>query len=134
MATDFGKDVSCTDALHTGRYVTGNRLVAEALYRRLTTPPRVLRGGEEEDDYGFDLTAAIGSAVTKSDAAALEGQISAEAQKDERIQTCKATVTRIVNGPSVEFSILIECTTALGPFALTLGVDDVSAELLGVAA
>mgnify|MGYP000564826546 CR=1 FL=1 len=37
------------------------RLVAEAIYRRLTTPPGTLLGGDDEANYGLDLLSLIGS-------------------------------------------------------------------------
>ncbi len=62
---DFGREISCTDSLKTGRFSTGARLVAEAAYRRLTTPRGTLRGGEEEANYGIDLTEMCGATNVK---------------------------------------------------------------------
>jgi hypothetical protein len=132
MALVYGQDVSCTDGLRTGRYVSEARLVAEACYRRLTTPRGMLRGGEEEQNYGLDLVELIGSTSTKSDAAALPGRIKAELKKDERVETVETTVSRIVDGPAVRFEIEILVTTAAGPFTLMLSVNDVTVELLGI--
>lgn len=132
MATDFGRDISCTTGMRTGRFAVGNRLVAEACYRRLTTPRGSLRGGEAEKNYGLDLTELIGSVSTAFEAAALPGRIAAELKKDERVRTVQTTVTPTQNGPGVEFDIAIEVTTALGPFTLKLSVDEVSVDLLGI--
>ena len=134
MATNFGRDISCTDSLRTGRFVSGVRLVAEAAYRRLITPRGTLRGGEEEENYGFDLSSLIGSVVTASDAAALEGRIANELLKDERISTVTAVVTMTKRGPSTFFDVDVSATTAEGPFTLQLSVTDVTVELLGIAA
>jgi hypothetical protein len=130
--TEFGRDLSCTDKLRTGRFATKARLVGEAAYRRLTTPRGSLRGGEEEQNYGLDLLELIGSASTKTDAASLPSRIRSELEKDERIETVEATVTRVQNGPATEFEIVIVATTSLGPFTLTLAVDDVTVSLLGI--
>jgi len=132
MATDFGRDISCTTSLRTGRFATGARHVGEAAYRRLTTPRGMLRGGEEEQSYGLDLTELIGSTSTKSDAAALPGRIKTELEKDERIASVEATVTTVKEGPSTSFEIVIVATTDAGPFTLKLAVDAVSVELLGL--
>ncbi len=131
--SDFGRDISCTTSLRTGRYVTGSRIVAEAVYRRLTTPRGMLLGDEDEEDYGLDLTELIGSVATKNDAAALEGRIASELEKDERIDVVSASVTPIVDGPSTEFEILIEGRTIEDEaFDLTIAVTDVSVELLNI--
>lgn len=132
MASNFGRDISCTRGLRTGRFVTGPRLVAEALYRRLTTPRGTLRGGPDEANYGIDLTELVGSAATKRDAAALPGRIQAEALKDERIERVNVTVTQSVEGPSVAFAILIEAETSEGPFELQLLVSEVTVQLLNI--
>lgn len=132
MATNFGKDTSCTDSLKTGRFVTGPRLVAEAVYRRLTTPRGMLRGGEEEADYGLDLTELIGSVSNRSDAAALPGRIENELRKDERIESVKVTVTETTQGVAKSFEVFVEATTSEGPFDLTLAVSDVTTALIGL--
>lgn len=132
--TDFGRDISCTSSLRTAQFVSGPRLVAEALFRRLTTPRGMLRGGDEEANYGKDLTELIGSASTKADAASLEGQVRNEALKDERILSADVVVVRTVDGPATTFNITINATTKEGPFTLTLGVNEVTVQLLGITA
>lgn len=132
MATDFGRDMSCTTALGTGRFATGARLVAEAAYRRLTTSRGTLRGGEEEQNYGLNLTELIGSTSTKSDAGSLPGRIRSELEKDERITFVDVTVTIAKDGPATSFLVAISAETSAGPFTLKLSVDEVSVELLGI--
>jgi hypothetical protein len=134
MATSFGKDISCTTELKLGRYATGTRLVAEAIYRRLTTPRGMLRGGEDEADYGIDLVDLIGSAATNSDAAALEGRIQSEVLKDERVISVTADVVPTTSGPGTEFVVTIEAETAEGPFSLQLSISDLTVELVGLSA
>ena len=104
MSTNYGREVSCTRTLKTGRYVSGVTVVAEAIYRRLTTPRGMLLGGESEGNYGLDLMSLVGSADTKGSAASLPGRIENECRKDERIETVKATVVRTVDGPSTKFA------------------------------
>lgn len=132
MSTNYGREVSCTRTLKTGRYVSGVTVVAEAIYRRLTTPRGMLLGGESEGNYGLDLMSLVGSADTKGSAASLPGRIENECRKDERIETVKATVVRTVDGPSTTYTITIQATTALGPFSLQLLVSAVTVELVGV--
>jgi len=134
MSTDYGREMSCTDSLRTGRFVTGTRLVAEACYRRLITPRGMLAGGEEEQNYGLDLTAIVGSANPTSIAASLPGRIRTELSKDERIATVSAAVLPVVSGPETTLQITIACvTTAEGPFTLKLLATAVTVELLGIA-
>jgi len=134
--TDFGRDTSCLPGtgLRTGRLVSGPRLVAEAGVRRLTTRRGTLRGGEEEANYGKDLTELVGTVGTTNAAAALPGQIKAELSKDERIDPGKisVTVTSTVSGPSTKWNVAVKGETAEGPFDFVLAVSDVSVELLGM--
>lgn len=129
---DFGTDTSCTDSIRTGRFSSGLRLVAEAIYRRFITPRGTLVGGEDEANYGLDLADEIGSAVSPALVAALGGKIENEALKDQRVDTAVATVTSTQNGPSVSWEIAIACTTGAGPFSLVIGVEGVTVSLLGI--
>ncbi len=132
MATDYGRDTSCTTELVTGRLVRGARLLGEAAYRRLTTPRGMLRGGEEEADYGIDLSELIGSTSTKSAAAALPDRIRAELKKDERFESVDVRVVETTNGVSKSFEVFVEASTAEGPFTLAIAASDVTVELLGI--
>lgn len=132
---ELGKDVSCTTSRRTGRYATGARLVAEAFYRRLTTPRGMLRGGEEEAIYGLDITELIGSSKTKSDIAAIPGRILAELQKDERAERVGVEVLELpqTNG-DLKLQITISAHCADGPFELVIKASAVTAELVGITA
>lgn len=132
MATDFGRETSCTGSIRTGQFVSGARLVAEADYRRLNTPRGMLRGGEEEQDYGLDLNDLIGSASTKADAASLEGRIRNELTKDERHLTVSVGVVVTTEGPATAFDITIDATTKDGPFTLAIRVTEVTTSLIGI--
>jgi hypothetical protein len=112
--------------------VSGVRLVAEAIYRRITTPRGMLTGGEDEANYGIDLADLIGSVSTPAAVAALPGQIQSEIMKDERVESVDVNVTSASTGPSVTWNITIDAETAVGPFSLVLSVNDVTAELLGL--
>lgn len=136
MTTDFGTDVSCIDGLKTGRIVSGRRLVAEAIYRRLTTPRGMLRGGIDEDDYGLDVLSLIGEVGSPSLLATWPGRIKNEVLKDERISNASVSVVdKTVRGsPGRSYEIAIVAETDLGPFDLTLGMSETSVEVLGVIA
>ncbi len=132
MATDFGREVSCTTALKPGRFVSGARIVAESIYRRLTTPRGVLRGTEEEANFGLDLTELIGSVSTKTDIASLPGRIRSEILKDERVESVDVRVVETSDAVAKSFAVFIEAVTTLGPFTLNIEVDEVTAALLGI--
>ncbi len=133
MATDYGRDVRCTTSLKTGRFVSGVRLVAEACFRRLTTPRGMLRGGDEEANYGLDLTELLGATNLRGVEASLPGRIRAELEKDPRVEevTVDVLVTTTPAGDST-FSITIDVVTGLGPFTLQLLASAVTVEILGI--
>ena len=95
MATGFGTDLSCRQALHTGRMVRGTRLLAEAVERRLTTPRGTLTGGDEERAYGIDLAGYVGAVGDAVAAAALPGVIESELSKDDRIAGVSVSVAAL---------------------------------------
>lgn len=128
----FGKDTSCTTSLRTGRYASGVQLVAEACFRRLITPRGTLRGGEEEANYGLDLTSYVGSTNPKSLEVKLASLIAAELKKDERVDEVVAEVTATTVGGVTTLTIEINVETGEGPFTLNVAVDSVSTELLGI--
>lgn len=132
MATNFGREMSCTDSLRTGRYAIGVRLVAEACYRRLITPRGTLRGGEDEANYGLDLTGFVGSTNPRQLEVKLPSLIAAELKKDPRVLEVVAEVTVTTVGPASTLTIEIAVETSDGPFELQLGVSGVTVELLGI--
>lgn len=129
---DFGTDTSCLTGLRTGRFASGPRLVAESLFRRFRTTQGTLRGGEAEQNFGFNLADLIGSVQTPSDQAALPGRVEAEALKDERVDTVTVTMLQAQVGPGLSWTIGIEGDTAEGPFSLVLAVSAVTVEVLGI--
>ena len=129
---DFGREISCTTELRSGRFVTGVRLVAEAAYRRLTTPRGMLRGGEDEANYGFDLSAYVGSVSVSAAEASLPARIRAELLKDQRIESVETSIEVVVDGPATSFVTTVRAQTAGGPFTLQLDVSAVTTQLLGI--
>ena len=123
---------SCTDSRRTGRYVRGPELVAQACYRRLTTPRGTLRGGADEANYGLDLVGLVGTITTPAHVAALPGRIQNELRKDERVADVAADVVATQSGPGTVYTVTIRGTTADGPFRLVLAVSSVTVELVGL--
>lgn len=133
MTTEYGKDISCTTSLRTGRWSSGVRLVAESAFRRLTTPRGTLVGGPEELNFGFDVTEMIGTSSTKLVLAALPGQIRAELLKDERISEVIATVTASKTAAGADaLDIEVNALTGEGPFTLQLLATELTVELVGL--
>ena len=130
--TDFGRDLSCSDSLASARFSTGARLVAESDYRRLTTPRGMLRGGEEDQNYGLPLTELVGTASTAASVAALPGLIRAELLKDDRHESVDVVVTATTSGPRAEYVVDITGNTAAGPFTLTIAASAVTTALIGL--
>lgn len=130
--TGFGRDTSCLTELRPGRYATGARLVAEAAYRRLTTPKGALLGGDDEANYGLDLLEVIGAMNPKAIAAALPAQIRHELLQDDRISSVDAVCNVVTSGPNTTIQIEISAETDVGPFDLTLAVSDVSVDVVGL--
>lgn len=93
----------------------------------------MLLGGEDEENFGLDLTELIGSASTTADAAALPGRIRSELLKDERIESVDVNIVSTVRAGVVSYIITIEAFTSLGPFTLTLAASDVTVSLVGLA-
>lgn len=133
MAVDFGRDISTTTSMKTGRFSSGPRLVAEACYRRLTTPRGTLRGGEDEASYGFDLTELIGVTNIKTAAASLPGRIQAELEKEQRLDSVTVDVLTSTDAAGLtSFTITVNAITGAGPFTLVLLASAVTVTLLGL--
>ncbi len=128
--TDFGRDIWCDSSLRTGRMASGVTLVAQNALHRLTTPRGMLRGGEDEENYGIDIEAEIGKVASDSEVERLKGLIRAELLKDARIESVEVSVTRTVVGPATEYTIAIAGYTAEGSFDLVLSSDGVTLALL----
>lgn len=128
MTTDFGIAVACTDALKTGRYVSGLRVLAESIYRRLIT-----RKGEliQDPEYGFPIADYLGSTTSPAEIARLPGLIRQAFASDERIEAIDTNVTETdLGGGEVAWDIALDVFSGLGPFRLVVRVSDVTVELL----
>lgn len=125
--TDFGSDISCvTDIAADGRTVTGNRVVAEAVARRLLTPRGRLIG---DPNYGFYLTQFVNADMSPRDIANMNAGIVSECLKDERVEASK--VATVLDSLGV-MTVTIDLTLSTGPFTLALSVTDVTVTILRV--
>jgi hypothetical protein len=130
----YGKDTYCWDRLVTGRTVTGPELVAQALYRRLTTPRGTLRDGDDGNVYGLDLPGFIGRVGNAASVAAIPDLVRAEVLKDDRVldvAIAASSVTGTDGLVSVTLALDVELVNDGDRFQLTLSVGDVGVSLLG---
>lgn len=133
MATDFGTDIRCTfengviDIDPSGAVDAPANALALAIARRFLTERETLF---YDPAYGLDLRQFLNRGMTKAQLFQLRFLIASEAEKDERIQSASADVEFRARDQALV--IRIECTSALGPFALTLLVSSLSVELLSL--
>jgi hypothetical protein len=130
----YGTEIWCDTALRTGRYSRGRQTVVLALLRRISTPRGMLRGGDEESNYGIDLAGMVGAIGYPTVLAALPALIRGELMKDDRVLTLNVNIidARNTDG-SIELIIQIDGTLQDEdePFALSVSVNETSVTLLG---
>jgi phage baseplate assembly protein W len=126
--TDLGLDLSATLGLDPAMtLVTGTRIVAEAIFRRLTTERGSLFYAP---GYGTDLREMLVGRMDQRRLDAWRLRIEAECRKDERVDTVAATLSF---DPATKIAkVSIEGTTSDGPFVLGLAVTALSVELMPV--
>lgn len=132
----YGTATTCVSDLPSiSVQVAGRRAVAEALVRRLTTP----RGGlatidpsPEAAEYGFDIRQYVNAKIGPAEITAAEAAIANECAKDERVESCVATLTFVRE--TGKLTISLEVTLSTGPFTLVLGVTELTVEILELAA
>lgn len=124
---DYGTDLSCTDDLtETMIEVSGPTVLAQSLYRRLTTRRGGLLG---EPNYGYDVRAMLSRASSPRDFASFPAQIRAEAVKEDGVADAAVRVEQ----PDPETLIIeLVCATPEGPLTLTLTVG-AARDVLGLA-
>lgn len=132
----YGTDTWVLDQVRTGRMATGVTLLAQALYRRLTTPRGTLDDGDEGIVYGLDVCDFIGRDSTPDFVDAIPAAIEAECLKDDRVSSVQATATATTSSAG-ETSVLVEVAVApfdesISAFTFTLSVSSVSVSFLGV--
>jgi hypothetical protein len=135
MSAGFGVEMYCLDGIRTGKVVRGRTALAQAIYRRLSTPRGTLRGGDEEAAYGLDLAGLVGRVSVGTAISALPGMIAAELSKEDRIISSLARVSQDASSNGlVSFTIEIDVIPEdeSGDFTLTIAVSAVSAKFLGV--
>lgn len=126
------RDIDCVDSLRPGIWASGVRLVGQRCYRRLITPRGMLRGGEEEEDFGLDLAGYVGSTALAVADAMLPAMIRNELLKDPAVEEVEVEATRTEVSGEVSWTVNISLKTTEGDVELIIGVSSVTVELLGV--
>jgi len=125
MTVDFGTDLSLQDDVSPEfPEVTGLDVLRNACVRRLSTPQGDLF---YDPAYGYDLTGMLSDSYTPSDIARMQTDIVRQLELDEMIDGASCTVSN-VTFESMNVDILIR--TALGPFSMTLEINNVSVKVL----
>jgi hypothetical protein len=112
----LGTDISMGVDLDPGMSeVGGRRALADAIVRRLSTPTG---GLPEFPAYGLDLTSYIGRAYSPEQ---LEADVLDQVFQEEEVEDASVQL-EYINGT---ISIVIAIDDALGPFDLTISIDEV---------
>lgn len=117
--TPSGQDLSSPSYM-----ASGNLCVAEAILRRWSTGRGELPG---DPNYGEQLTDCISDDMGPGDIAYKQQQLAAEAQKDERVQSCTVALSLSVDGTIVATA---SASTAAGPFRFVVTASQTSTSLL----
>ena len=122
-----GLDFNCVDDIDPGLSLVYDErtLLLQAIARRLITPRGSLF---YNTDYGFDLRGYLNASLTARQVAALEGEIQAECEKDERVSSADVTVR--ATAATNTFVVKIELDAIFGQTSMTMLVSDVTVEIL----
>ena len=104
--------------------VSGFRVVAEAVFRRWTTPRGRLIN---YPNYGYDLGQHVNADMSPRDIAAMVANLEAEAKKDERVAGC--TVVAVL-GTDGTLTVTGSIDTGQGPFTMVVAASAVTITLL----
>lgn len=120
----FGQDFKSVPDM-TFSPINGSRVVAEALYRRLTTARGLLLF---HPDYGLDLRGMLSDGISTEGLSALKSSLEREAEKDERVFSVSVGLS--YDQPTEKLSASFAITTAAGPFQFVIAVSKVTTQLL----
>lgn len=104
---------------------TGPKNLGNAIARRLSAARGTLF---YDESYGYDLRGSLNAGFTKTQIAGMQSAITAEVEKDERVQSCDTSVVYTFATSSLQVKLIID--PGDGPFELILLVTDVTIEIL----
>lgn len=128
--TTLGTDlnIGISDVPGVWGLASGLANLGNALLRRWTTPPG---GLFYDDDYGFDLFGLLNQNLDAPAIAAAQGDMSSQAEKDERIDTC--AVAMQLDAATEELFIFASGVLVTGqPFAFVMRAADATVDLLAI--
>lgn len=130
--SDFGLDVSThpngLDASFAWQ-ASSVAMLGQALARRLETPAGALA---YDPEYGYDVRALLGDGFNARSLPAISALVAAELAKDERVADVEVESAAIeAAGLSYRLALRVIVLPVDGvSFAMTLAIDNVSADLL----
>ena len=107
LGTDV--DLGLDDLKGSWGLASGTRCLANDLLGRLTCPAG---GLFYDDNYGHDLSGLINASLTQSDVFREEALSARECEKDERVDSCQATIT--LNAASGFSQVDLRCVLVTG--------------------
>lgn len=130
MADDYGTCISCvSDVGARWKYVSGPRVVAEALVRRLSTP----RGKLKYDlEYGTDMRDYLNHGTTPQGRFEAAQAAEAECLKDERVDSVALDASYNFATQTLNITLGVKLTTGV-TFKLVVAVSALSVDLLEAA-
>jgi phage baseplate assembly protein W len=125
---DLGQDFAFLSTLDPNfNLIGGTANLGQALAHRLETP----RGGLFYDpNYGTDIRDWLNDAMTPRRLAQAAAAIQSECMKDERVLSCTASVQFVF--ATTTLNVVLNVSTAAGPFQYILAVTSVSVSLLSI--
>lgn len=123
----WGRDLACAvDLTPSMEEVSGERLLSDAIVRRLTTRrgslPDARAPGLRDLTYGLDLTSYLNRGITAQEIRALATKVRSELTKDDRIATVSVTVTPSPTGDRLDLDLRVTPRDARNAFRLVLAV------------
>ena len=125
-------DTYCVDALVSTQLASGLQVYAQRQYHRLTTPSGTLLGGEEEADFGIDLSEYVGKLEAGVVDSALPVRAQNELAKDPETVSVSVTPTRTVSAGQVTWNLAIALVSTQGNVQIEIAVSSVTTQLLGI--
>lgn len=131
VADPFGRDLSCTNAMQRGRMVSGVRLIAEAIFRRITTPRGELL---YNPNYGDDVRELIQMDFDSENAARsfIQSRVEAQCDFEDRVTNVRVEVSFAQIDDERTAIIDIYCDSEIGPFDLSVSATELDVSLLKV--
>jgi len=121
----YGSDLDCvSDIAEDAAEISADspRSLAQGVLRAWSTPPGSLL---DDPGYGYDLVGLLHSGVPTEHLDSLGGQLSAEALRDDRIDSLNLKLTLGANYKSITINaVLTPADSALGEFSFVAAVSD----------